>query len=209
MIILINFETNPFKIQYKSGLKSFVKQFPVNTIVAMKDLRTLDQITNEVFLTKKNVTIWDYENNVFLKRSASTPSGNTLPYMFIGNNSKPSQFVSISDGYSGTTTASGMTFVADAIQSSTVFGFITSANTVMANGTISATTIGNNRYISFSGTSLTTANWYAAVLSGATLPAGVTITGSGAAGLGAGSTFYLSATTSDLNSGYAILKRMV
>lgn len=210
MVILINFGPQSLKVEYKNGNKTFVKQLPTNKFVAMKGLNVSEQITNRKFLaTHKNVTIWDFERNTFFNRNASTPTGSTIPCAFIGDNTKTATSVS-STGFSGTTTASAMTFTANAIAANTVFGFITSANTAMANGTISATTIGNNRYISFSGASVvSTTNWYNAIASGATLPVGVTITGFGTGKLGAGSTFYLSASTVQAQAGLTFLQRLM
>lgn len=210
MVILINFGPKPLKVEYKSGNKTFVKQLPTNKFVSMKGLNVSEQISNRKFLANhSDVTIWDFERGTFYNRNAATPTGVTMPFAFIGNNTKTVTSVS-SVGYSGTTTASAMTFTANAIAAPTVFGFITSANTAMANGTISATTIGNNRYISFSGAStVTTTDWYNAIASGATLPVGVTITGVGTGKLGGGSTFYLSASTTQAQAGFTFLKRLV
>lgn len=212
MVILINFGPKPLKVEYTNGNKTFFKQLPTNKIVAMKGLNVSEQISNRAALANHSkVTIFDYERGTYFNRNAATPTGNTMPYVFIGNNVKPVDTITVSSlGYSGTTTASAMTFTANAVAASTVYGFITSANTAMANGTISATTIGNNRYISFSGASVvTTANWYAAVLSGTSLPVGVTISGTGTGKLGAGSTFYLSASTVQGKAGFEYLKRLV
>lgn len=66
--------------------------------------------------------------------------------------------------YSGETIESGMTISAELSNTNitvpTNFYFTTSANTLMADGTISASTIGNNMYISFSGSSISTLDWY-------------------------------------------------
>lgn len=209
MVILVNFHSNPFKIEYKSGNKVFSKLIPTNAVVAMKDLRFISQISNKNFLVRKDITVFEYETNTYLNRNAMTPTDSSLPFIFVGNNVKPSQYVNVADVYSGATTASGMTLTARSIASPTVFGFVTSANTSMADGSISAVTIGNNRYISFSGTAISTTNWSQAITSGATLPAGVTIAGIGAGKLGAGSTVYLTASTLDIGSGYILLKNMV
>lgn len=212
MVILINFGPQSLKVEYTNGNKAFVKQLPTNQYVAMKGLNVSEQISNRSFLATHNgVTIWDFERGTFYNRNAATPTGNTIPFVFIGNNIKPADITTVSSvGYSGTTTASAMTFTANAIATSTVFGFITSANTAMANGTISATTIGNNSYISFSGAStVTTTNWYDALVSGATLPVGVTISGYGSGKLGTGSTFYLSASTAQAQAGFTYLQRLM
>lgn len=207
MVILINFNKQPFKVQYRDGSKALIKAIPSNKFVAMKGLRTSEQIKNRVELARHGVTIWDYERGTYYYRNPGTPTGETLQFAFIGNNVKVAQ--TISAGYSGTATKSGMTFTADNIRTSTIFGFITSANTAMANNTISAVTIANNTYVSFSGGSTTTTNWYQAVTSGATLPAGVTITGYGSTIASAATTFYLTASTIDTNSPFAYLQAMI
>lgn len=211
MVILINFEDRPFNVKYKSGNKSLVKQFPVNTIVAMKGLNNSAQITNEKFLLKQDVTIWDYERNTFMKRSASTPTGTTLPLMFIGNDVKPSQFTRVSFGFSGSTTISGMTFSKQNVAASTLYEIITSAHTGMANNTISAQTTGNNTVVYFSGANTTTQNVYGALTGSSFSGLGITVTGQGATKISTGSTitFYLSATTTEIASGYEFLRRMV
>jgi hypothetical protein len=211
MVILVNFGTTPLKVEYTNGNKTFVRQLPTNKFVAMKELNVSEQISNRHFLANHNhVTIYDFERGTFFNRNAATPTGNTIPFVLVGGNLKAADITTVSStGFSGTTTASAMTFTANAIAASTVFGFVTSANTAMANNTISAATIGNNRYISFSGTSMTTSNWYDAVISGATLPAGVTITGYGTGRLGTGTTFFLSASTAQAQAGFSFLQRLM
>ncbi|MEK6828584.1 MAG: hypothetical protein AABY15_00460 [Nanoarchaeota archaeon] len=205
MVILINFEAHPFKIAYKSGTRNFVKQFPVNSIVAMKDLHTLGQITNENFLTKRGVTIWHYESNTYMKRHPGTPTGTTLPLVFVGNDVK--DFQTVSFGFSGETTISGMTLTANNIVGSTLFEFVTTADTAMV-GYTSAATVGNTTYVAFNPWSAaTTTNWYGAV-SASTASAGITISGYGAVAISA-ATFYLSATTVEIASGYEFLSRLV
>lgn len=202
MVILINYSTKPFKVEYQNGNKTLVKQFPVNTIVAMKGLNVSEQITNRALLAKKGVTIWDYERNTFYyKNTAHTaPSRtavSTLPFAFIGNNVKPTGVQSVAYSFSGTATISGMTFTESSAPSSIVYGIVTSANTAMANGTISARTIGYNTYVSFSGASTTTQNVYGALTGSSFSGFGITITGQGATKINTGATItsYLSAST--------------
>ena len=206
MVILINFNKHPFKIQYRDGSKALVKAIPSNTFVAMKGLDNSKQITNRKALAKEGITIWDYELNTYYHRNAQTPTGETLPFAFVGNNVKKP--LAVGNGYYGTAAISGMTFVADNIHTNTVFSFITTANTAMANATISAATIGNNVYISFSGSAISTANWYAAVLASG-IPAGVSITGYNTTRANTNSALYLSASTVDTNSPFAYLQSMV
>ncbi len=206
MVILINFSNSPFKVEYRDGSKAFVKAIPSNNFVAMKGLRTSEQIKNSNALIRQGVTIWDYERGTFLYRNPITPA--TLPFTFVGDNVKTAQSVT-STGYSGTTTTSGMTFTTANAPSSAVYGFITSANTAMANNTVTATTIGNNTYISFSGGSLSTTNWYNAITATAFSGFGVTVSGYDSTRMSAATTFYLSSTTIDTDSGFAFLQGLV
>ena len=91
MVVLINFSQKPFKVQYRDGSKALVKVIPSNKFVAMKGLRVSDQITNIDALIKQNVTIYDYERNVYVNRNGLTPTGATLGFEFVGNNVKPSE----------------------------------------------------------------------------------------------------------------------
>lgn len=96
MVVLINFSKNPFKVEYRDGSKAFVKVIPSNKFVAMKGLRVSEQITNRAALAKQGVTIYDYERGTYYNRNASTPTGATLGFEFIGNNVKPSEHVTFS-----------------------------------------------------------------------------------------------------------------
>ena len=208
MVILINFSKSPFKVEYRDGSKAFVKVIPSNKFVAMKGLRTSEQIKNSNALIKQGVTIWDYERGTFLYRNPGTPATATLPFSFVGDNVKTAQSVTAT-GYSGTTSKSAMTFTTANAPASVVYGFITSANTVMANNTVTATTIGNNTYISFSGASLSTTNWYNAIAATAFSGFGITVSGYGVTRMSAATTFFLSSTTLDTDSGFAFLQGMV
>lgn len=206
----MNFNPNPLKVEYRKGSKAFFKQIPGFSIVGVKDLRFFNQLTNESRLIKDDVTIWHYETNTYLHRSTSTPalSANTMPFVFVGNNVKPSGNITFRTDYSGTTTQSGMTLTAGAVDSSTIFGFITTATTAMTS-TVSAATVGNNFYIAYNNLSAaTTTNWYGAI-SASTAAAGIAISGFGTFVLNADTTFYLSATTADSDSGYDFLQRLV
>lgn len=212
MVILINTTDKPFKIQYKKGNQSFIKQIPINRIVAMKELDYFRQISNRVFLSRKGITIFDYETLTYYHKNVDAETSlTTLPFLFVGNDVKPSEYQTITAGYSGNTVQSGMTFVADNFHSSAIYGITTSANTAMANATISATTIGNNTYVSFSGANTTTQNVYGALTGSSFSGYGITITGQGATKINTGATitFYLSATTADLNSPYVYLQGLV
>jgi hypothetical protein len=111
MVILMNFSTNPFKVQYTDGSKAFVKTIPINGFVAMKGLRVSEQISNRSFLAKKDITIYDYERGTYYHRSPETPTGATMPFIFVGNNIKPSQNTTITTVDMGVAfgSASGLT----------------------------------------------------------------------------------------------------
>lgn len=210
MVILMNFGPQPLKVEYTNGNKSFFKSLPTRTIVAMKDLTAISQISNRDFLTKRNATIWEYETNTFLNRNADTPTGATLPLLFIGNNKKPLESTSVNYGYSGATTISGMTFTANNIAANTVFSIITSATT-MTNNTRSVSASTSNIAVYFSGASTTTQDIYAALSGSSFSGLGITITGQGATKISTGSTvqFFVSASTTDINSGYVFLQRLM
>jgi len=105
MVILVNFSNNPFKVQYRDGSKALVKVIPSNKFVAMKGLRVSDQITNLDALVKQNVTIYDYDRNVYVNRNVATPTGATLGFEFVGNNVKPSETVKFNAANSTTLSA--------------------------------------------------------------------------------------------------------
>ena len=214
MVILINYGKKPFKVEYKAGNKTFVKTFPTHAVVAMKQLKVHEQISNRNFLAKHGVTIYDYERGTYFANHGLIPTNNALPYVFIGNNVKVSDITyhSSFDTYSGTTTQSGMTFTQSAAAAPTVYGITTSANTVMANGTISATTIGNNTYVSFSGASTSTQDVYGALTASTFVNFGINITGQSAGtkiNTGATITFFISATTLQSTSVYTALQALV
>lgn len=208
MVILVNYESQPFKIQYRSDNRVFSKQIPKNAIVAMKGLSSLSQIVNHKFLTKKSITIYHYESEKYLNQYRTVPTDGSLPYLFVGNNTKPASLSATASGYSGTTTQSRMTISADNLATSTLFGFITSGSTGNTQAS-TATTIGNNFYIDYNTLSAaTTTDWYGAV-SAYTVSAGIDVTGYGFTLLTDDTTFYLSATTSDPTSGFVYLQNLV
>lgn len=96
MVILINFSSNPFKVEYRDGSKALIKTIPSNKFVAMKGLRVSEQITNRAALAKKGVTIFDYERNSYYFRNPATPTGATLGFEFVGNNVKPNEHITFS-----------------------------------------------------------------------------------------------------------------
>jgi len=213
MIILINLNSQPFKVEYKDGNKTLVKQLPTRKIVAMKGLIDFSQISNRNFLVNKNITLYNYTTNVYLNRNASTPTGSALSALtlsFIGNDIKPTEITTVNFGYSGATTISGMTFTANNIASNKVFSIITSATT-MTNNTQSVSANTSNVVVYFSGASTTTQDIYAALTGSSFSGLGITMTGQGATKISTGSTiqFFVSASTLDINSGYVFLNRLV
>lgn len=102
MVVLMNFGQNPFKVEYRVGSKALVKTLPKNKFVAMKGLNVSEQITNRAALAGHGVTIYDFERNTYYSRNGATPTGSTMPYMFIGDNIKPGQEVVFTE--TGTTT---------------------------------------------------------------------------------------------------------
>lgn len=105
MVILINFSKNPFKVEYRDGSKALVKVIPSNKFVAMKGLRVSEQITNRAALARQGVTIYDYERNTYYSRNASTPTGATFGFEFVGNNVKPNEHVTFNAVNSTTVSA--------------------------------------------------------------------------------------------------------
>lgn len=119
----------------------------------------------------------------FLLRFGSTDPDYPLPYVansflaqsneltvtrILGNNgftNSPAWLIisDISITYSGSTAGSnglsGLTFSATDSAGVSAYTFTTTANTIMANGTITAATIGNNVYVGFSGAVISTSTW--------------------------------------------------
>ena len=207
MVILVNFSNNPFKVQYRDGSKALVKVIPSNKIVAMKGLRVSEQITNRNALAERGVTIYDYERGTYFHNNGASYSN--LPFAFVGNNVKQNSLGNVSLGYTGATTVSGATFTQTDAASSTVYGFIITANTAGTAGLITATTVGNNTYIAFKGNTTS-----AQLITGLTANSGfaalsVSATGGNGTAISA-STFYLSATTTYPSSSfYSYLQGLV
>ncbi len=65
--------------------------------------------------------------------------------------------------YGGTVTETGMTFTVGSQSVSQGWVFTTSADTAMANNTVSATTVGNDVFVAFSGDQVSTTAWYNAI----------------------------------------------
>lgn len=206
--------TSPFEVKYTFGSQTFVKTLPSGALVAMKSLNVPEQITNRNFLAAHGITIYNYEAGAYYGQNTNTIgiplSGGTLPYAFVANNVKPNTPVYVSpQGWSGTTTASAMTFSYVGAPASGVTSFITASNSLLANNQVSAATSGNQVLVTFSGASVTTTQWALAVLSGVTLPVGLTINGYGAGTLGAGSTVNLGYSANTPTAGFINLQRMI
>ena len=89
MVILINFGPEPLKVEYTNG-GSYFKHLPINAFVAMKNLNVSSQISNRAFLANHAaVTIYDFEANSYYNFNPATPTGATMPFIFIDNNVKP------------------------------------------------------------------------------------------------------------------------
>lgn len=192
MVILVNFSQNPFKIEYRDGSQAFVKVIPSNKIVAMKGLRTSEQITNRTALARLGITIYDYERGTYYHDNGASYAG--FPFIFIGNNVKPSSIANTSLGYTGTTTVSAATFTQTGAASPTTYVFTLTAEANGTAGIITATTNGSSINVSFKApttsaqlvTGLTAYAGYTAL--------GITTTGGNSTAIGA-STFNLVATT--------------
>jgi hypothetical protein len=199
MVILVNFSQNPFKVQYRDGSKALVKVIPSNKIVAMKGLRVSEQITNRAALAKQGITIYDYERGTYYHNNGASFAN--LPFEFVGNNVKQSSLGSVSLGFTGTTTVSGATFTQTDAASSTVYGFIITANTAGTSGTITATTVGNNTYIAFKAPTTSVQLVSGLTANTAYNALSINTTGGNSTAVSA-STFYLSATTTYPSSSY-------
>ncbi len=83
--------------------------------------------------------------------------------------------------YSGETIQSGMTIFTELSSTNltvpTNFNFTTSANTSMADGTVSASTIGDNIYVDFSGSTVSTLDWYNSLISTSFSGLGISVNG--------------------------------
>ena len=83
----------------------------------------------------------------------------------------------MSTTYSGSTTQTGVTLSITNQSVSTGWTFSSSTNSVMGNNTVSATTIGNNVYVRFSGASVSTTAWVDAINATSFSGFGITVAG--------------------------------
>ena len=109
---------------------------------------------------------------------------------------------SIQTAFNGTTTATGVTFSFNS-NPSTGHTFVTSANTIMANKTMSAATIGGVLYVSFSGDIFTTTSWVLTANTTSFSAFGVTVQGAGSTLLATGGTNTVSVSASTVVAAHA------
>ncbi|GIV43986.1 MAG: hypothetical protein KatS3mg035_1109 [Bacteroidia bacterium] len=112
----------------------------------------------------------------------------------------------MSTTYGGTVTESGMTLTVAAKTISTGWTFTTSADTAMANNTISATTVGNDVFVAFSGDQVSTLDWYNAIGASFFTTNGITVAGTSSAiyiNSAGTTTFTLSADTVEAKGQYS------
>jgi hypothetical protein len=192
MVILINFSQNPFKIEYRDGSKALVKAIPSNKIVAMKGLRNSEQITNRTELARQGVTIYNYERGTYFHNNGRSYS--SFPFVFIGNDVKQSTIDNTTLGLSGSTTLSAATFSKGNMPSVTTYTYTLTANTAGTAGLITATTVGNNIYISFKSPTTSAQLITGLTASASYVALGVTTTGGNGTGISA-STFSLVTST--------------
>lgn len=216
MVILMYLGPNQLECKYTVGTQSFVKTIPNNAAVAMKGLNVSEQIANRQYLVNHGVTIYDYERGSYYGQNTNTTlvpaSGGTLPYIFVNSNTKATVPSYVSpQGWSGTTTASGMTISQIGSATSGVTSFVTyvAPANLLQTGQVSATTIGSSIYVSFSGASVSTTQWALAVLTGLTLSPGLTISGYDTRTLGAGATVNLGFSANTPTAGFINLQRLV
>ncbi len=112
----------------------------------------------------------------------------------------------MSTTYEGSTTASGMTLTADGISASTIFEFITSASTTMVTTGATATTVGASIRVAYSGNTVSTTQWLAAINATSFSGFGITVADDSSTtyiNSGASQTFYLSATSIEAKGSYS------
>lgn len=176
MIAFVNPTNKPVKVQYISGSKTFRKEILPNSITAMKSLSNILQLKNQTILVRQGIGIYNYNNSTFI----NNPGAN------------------FSFGYDGAAGETGMTMYVSNKSVPTGWTFVTSANTVMANNTVSATTVGNDIYVGFSGAAVSTLAWYNAIGASYFSNHGITVQGTSSTSYitSAGTeTFVLSADT--------------
>ncbi len=125
-------------------------------------------------------------------------SGQPFKFVLVPNEQVNLSTYGIGDfNYSGTTTRSGATFTKAHIELPTTFTFTLTASTVGPNG-VTATTVGNNIFVAFSGTNATSVNLVAALTASSAYNAlSIATTGGNSTKLSA-TTFVLGATATTL-----------
>ncbi len=148
-----------------------------------------------------------YVANAFLSQSNELSVTRILGSSGFDNSAKWALVADYSTTYEGTTTASGMTLSADGIATSgTVFTFITTASTTMVAVGATASTVGNIVSVSYSGATVSTTDWLAAINATSFTGLGITVTNDSSSTYiysGAPVTFYLTATTLEVKGQYS------
>lgn len=221
MVILMYLGPNQLEAKYNVGTQTFSKTIPNGVAVAMKGLQNSSQISNRNYLVSHGVTIYDYEAGSYYGANTNTTpipaSGGSLQYMFVGNNQKQSFNMTVpSAGWSGTTTVSGFTMqvIGNPVSGVTQFVTYVAPANLLQDGQTSATTIGDAIYISFSGATVTTTNWYQTILSGVpSMPylsfTGPVLSGTSTSTLGAGGTVNLGFSANTPTAGFINLQKLV
>src|ERR1035437_6366 len=187
MITLANNSNNPFIVHYVYNTQVFRKSILPNSICAFRNLTTSSQIKNQQSLIGDNISIYDYINSSFVNQGNFTT------------------------GYTGTVTQTGMTFTTPYLSITTGYTFVTSAATAgtLALNTATATTVGHDVKIAYSGAAVSTTTWLNAINTTAFSGWGITVIGTGLTTYiqsGASVTLTLSANTlgSNLSTAYYI-----
>lgn len=131
MLLFINLSKKPANLQYAIGTDAYKRQIPQNNFVAYKNLENPGQVKNLASLKEQGVSVYHYESGTFVH--------------------KANDFNMPTNIYSGSVSVPNLTISVNNVDIPTSWNFVISANTVMANNTVSAQTIGKVYTISFSG----------------------------------------------------------
>lgn len=182
MIVLYNPNTNnPFSVQYVKDSQVFRKEILPNYLVGFRNLTGATQIINSSSLMNEGISIFDPINNIVTNLGSYTT------------------------GYTGFVVQSGLTLTTALLTTPTGYTFITSASTgTLANNSATATTVGNSIRIGYSGSSVSTTTWLAAINTTAFSGMGITVAGASSSifiNSGASITLSLTANTFSSNVG--------
>ena len=155
MITFTNFNVNPFSVQYVYNSQSFRKEILPNNIVGFRNLTTISQITNLQALKNENITVYDYLNSAYSNQGA---------------------FLT---GFRGTVSQSGLTLTTPFMVTSTGYTFTSTAATSgdISLNTAAATGAGNTYFIKYSGASVSTNIWLAALAATSFSATGISVIG--------------------------------